>query len=97
MEYQIFQTLGETKIVLQKTDSSRNGVKLQCLTEEREMTLVRVIGRFEQQSRVQEIRIRLYPLFNRRYILNMLEKKTLVKQLLKDKFWHCACAIFEVY
>ena len=39
-------------------------VKLQCLTEERERLLIRVIGRFEQirvQERVQEIGIPLYP------------------------------------
>ena len=36
----------------------KSGVKLQCLTEERERLLVRVIGRFEKM-RVREIGIPL--------------------------------------
>ena len=42
------------KLVREIGEFEKSGVKLQCLTEERERLLVRVIGRFEKM-RVREI------------------------------------------
>ena len=49
---------GKRKLVREIGEFEKSGVKLQCLTEEREQLLVRVIGRFEKM-RVREIRIPL--------------------------------------
>ena len=50
---------GKHKLVREIGEFEKSGVKLQCLTEERERLLVRVIGRF-QKMRVREIGIPLY-------------------------------------
>ena len=50
---------GKCKLVQDIGEFEKLGVKLQCLTEERERFLVKVIGRFEK-TRVQEIGITLY-------------------------------------
>ena len=49
---------GKRKLVGEIGEFEKSGVKLQCLTEERERLLVRVIGRFEKM-RVREIGIPL--------------------------------------
>ena len=50
---------GKRKLVRKIEEFEKSGVKFQCLTEERERLLVRVIGRFEK-LRVREIEIPLY-------------------------------------
>ena len=50
---------GKRKLVREIGEFEKSGVKLQCLTEDRERILVRVIGRFEK-LRVREIEIPLY-------------------------------------
>ena len=54
MEPRFYETPRETKI----GEFEKSGVKLQCLTEEGKLLLVRVIGRFEK-LRVREIEIPL--------------------------------------
>ena len=49
---------GKRKLVREIGEFEKSGVKLQCLTEERERILVRVIRRFEKM-RVREIGIPL--------------------------------------
>ena len=50
---------GKRKLVREIGEFEKSGVKLQCLSEERERLLLRVIGRFEKM-RVREIGIPLY-------------------------------------
>ena len=49
---------GNGKLVREIGEFEKSGVKLQCLTEERERLLLRVIGRFEKM-RAREIGIQL--------------------------------------
>ena len=58
VESQFLVPPGETQIGSRNRRVRESGVKLQCLTEERERLLVRVIGRFEKMS-VREIGIPL--------------------------------------
>ena len=50
---------GKRKLAREIGEFEKSGVKLECLTEERERLLVRVIGRFEKM-RVREIGIPLH-------------------------------------
>ena len=50
---------GKRKLVREIGEFEKTGIKLQCLTEERERLLVRVIRRFEKM-RVREIGIPLH-------------------------------------
>ena len=56
MESRFLEPPGETQIV---SRNRRKSVKLQCLTEERERLLFRVVGRFEKM-RFREIGIPLF-------------------------------------
>ena len=58
--FTIIKYSGIKNTVVRKIEEyEKSGVKFQCLTEERERLLVRVIGRFEK-LRVREIEILLY-------------------------------------
>ena len=56
--YTVETSRGKRILVREIGEFEKLGVKLQCLTEERERVLVRVIGRFEK-VRVREIGIPL--------------------------------------